>query len=680
MNLQNLIPKLLILIIIKAPWTNSEGFYGTCNPSFNCGSISGFHYPFRRHQDPAQCGYPGFELNCDQQNPPTINIMNITYRVLSLNPTAQTLKLVRGDMVNSACPQDLVNTTIDHELFDYTSSYTNISFLFGCPIPFDVVGMMGPLSCDGSNLAILVPGTLGPGMCNTSVTIPFPVGLLNENPFGSLTWLVPIFRDGFEVRWKVEPGPCTDCTLSGGQCVYDISRLGTTCACPEPPLLGDSCLKVNRTRVNSSPSSSSSSSSSSSLSPSTGSSNSNSLAIALPIVGAVIVGVGIGWGIFVCRQRRKRLAINGSSPTQTESKAILTKYSTKVPNSNDSKFTSSIPPYPSPRTSETSKEFGKSSYFGAQVFTYEELAVATDNFNDSRELGDGGFGAVYYGKLLDGREVAVKRLYENSFRRVEQYMNEVRILTGLDHENLVKLYGCTSKQSKDLLLVYEYVSNGTVGDHLHGKLAKSSTSLFSWPVRFSIAIQTADALAYLHQSGIIHRDVKTNNILLDKSFQVKVADFGLSRLFQNVTHVSTAPQGTPGYVDPEYYQCYHLTDKSDVYSFGVVLIELISSLQAVDTNRHRLDINLANMAMTKIQNHMLDELVDKSIGFERNGVVRRTTALVAELAFRCLQQQKDMRPTMKEVAETLRGIRNDDLNAQKPEVVDVVVDDGGHNT
>lgn len=292
---------------------------------------------------------------------------------------------------------------------------------------------------------------------------------------------------------------------------------------------------------------------------------------------------------------------------------------------------------------------------------------------------------MYSGKLLDGREVAVKRFYENNFKRVEQFLNEVEILTRLDHENLVKLYGCTSKRSKELILVYEYIPNGTVADHLHGKLANSSSSIFSWSVRLNIAIETAEALAYLHKSDIIHRDVKTNNILLDKSFRVKVADFGLSRLFPNdATHVSTAPQGTPGYVDPEYYQCYQLTDKSDVYSFGVVLIELISSLQAVDTNRHKLDINLANLAMTKIQNHMLDELVDKSIGFETNGMVRRMITLVAELAFRCLQQNKDMRPTMKEVVEILRGIQNDELNAQKAEVLDIVVDDGvlkkDHNT
>lgn len=253
-------------------------------------------------------------------------------------------------------------------------------------------------------------------------------------------------------------------------------------------------------------------------------------------------------------------------------------------------------------------------------------------------------------------------------------MNEVEILTKLRHVNLVTLFGCTSKRSRELLLVYEYVPNGTVADHLHGKRAASG--LLSWPVRLNIAIETAEALAYLHKFDVIHRDVKTNNILLDNDFHVKVADFGLSRLFPtDATHVSTAPQGTPGYVDPEYYQCYQLTEKSDVYSFGVVLIELISSLMAVDTNRHRHDINLANMAVNKIQNRTLHELVDSSLGFETNTTVRRMATLVAELAFRCLQQEKDMRPSMEEVLEALKGIKNEDMNSHKVEIVDILVDD-----
>ncbi|XP_074276887.1 LEAF RUST 10 DISEASE-RESISTANCE LOCUS RECEPTOR-LIKE PROTEIN KINASE-like 1.1 [Silene latifolia] len=308
-------------------------------------------------------------------------------------------------------------------------------------------------------------------------------------------------------------------------------------------------------------------------------------------------------------------------------------------------------------------ELGKHGvYFGVPLFSYKELEESTNSFDHTRELGGGGFGTVYYGKLKDGREVAVKRLNERSFKRVEQFMNEAQILTCLRHDNLVSLYGCTSCHSQELLLVYEYVSNGTVADHLYGQRANSGP--LSWDTRLKIAVETATALSYLHASDIIHRDVKTNNLLLDINFNVKVADFGLSRLFPNdVTHVSTAPQGTPGYLDPEYHNCYQLTNRSDVYSFGVVLIELISSLRAVDMDRHNNEINLSNYAMNRIQRCEFAELVDPQLGFESDFKVRRMTTSVAELAFQCLQHYKDFRPSMDEVLEVLKRIQNFDYEA-----------------
>ncbi|KAM0055828.1 putative protein kinase RLK-Pelle-WAK-LRK10L-1 family [Helianthus debilis subsp. tardiflorus] len=293
---------------------------------------------------------------------------------------------------------------------------------------------------------------------------------------------------------------------------------------------------------------------------------------------------------------------------------------------------------------------------GVSFFSYKELEDATQNFDPSHELGDGGFGAVYYGKLKDGREVAVKKLHEHNYNRVQQFRNEVEILTKLRHPNLVVLYGCTSRQSRELLLVYEYVPNGTVADHLHGEQA--DPYLLTWPIRMNIAIETASALVYLHTSEIIHRDVKTTNILLDHNYGVKVADFGLSRLIpSNVTHVSTAPQGTPGYLDPQYHQRYQLTDKSDVYSFGVVLIELISSMVAVDLNRSQDEIGLANLAINRIKRCEIDELIDPVLGSVTNPEIMNMITLVAELAFRCLQYDSDMRPTMNEVLDLLMDIQ-----------------------
>lgn len=237
-------------------------------------------------------------------------------------------------------------------------------------------------------------------------------------------------------------------------------------------------------------------------------------------------------------------------------------------------------------------------------------------------------------------------------------------MSRLLHQNLVILYGCTSRSSRDLMLVYEFIPNGTVADHLHG--SRASERDLTWPLRVNIAIETAEALAYLHAVEIIHRDVKTNNILLDNSFHVKVADFGLSRLCPpEVTHVSTVPQGTPGYVDPVYHQCYKLTEKSDVYSFGVVLVELISSKPAVDMSRTHSDINLANMALNRIQNHEVDQLVDPELGYEADDGTKKSIDLVMELAFQCLQLERDSRPSMKEVVVALNCIKNGDSPENK---------------
>ncbi|KAJ6371025.1 hypothetical protein OIU77_001518 [Salix suchowensis] len=389
-----------------------------------------------------------------------------------------------------------------------------------------------------------------------------------------------VLKEGFDVRY-IDPysADCTRCYKKhpGGYCGFDAQLGKPICICNDR------------------------------LCP--GKPRSLPLVIGLTTAGAVVIGLFIGCCVLFAVQRKKR---KFAAQVKSKGLPVATPPSSKGPASsiNLSQTSSFL------TSSKSSLEKG-STYFGVRVFSYNELEEATNSFDPSKELGDGGFGTVYHGVLKDGRAVAVKRLFENNMRRAEQFMNEIEILAHIRHKNLVILHGCTSRHSRELLLVYEYIPNGTVADHLHGR--QSTSGVLTWPVRLSIAIETASALAHLHASEVIHRDVKTNNILLDNDFRVKVADFGLSRLFPtDVTHVSTAPQGTPGYVDPEYYQCYQLTSKSDVYSFGVVLIELISSLQAVDTNRHRHDINLSNMAVNKIQNHALNELVDPLLGFDKN--------------------------------------------------------------
>lgn len=291
----------------------------------------------------------------------------------------------------------------------------------------------------------------------------------------------------------------------------------------------------------------------------------------------------------------------------------------------------------------------------ARLFSSREMKHCTNNFARDRVLGCGGFGEVYKGELDDGTVVAIKSAKIGNIKGIDQVLNEVRILSQVNHRSLVRLLGCCV-ESELPLMVYEYVPNGNLYEHLVGLKG----SILDWKTRLQIGFQSAEGLAYLHSAAyppIYHRDVKSSNILLDKSLNARVADFGLSRLAEpDLSHVSTCAQGTLGYLDPEYYRNYQLTDKSDVYSFGVVLLELVTSQKAIDFSRSQDDVNLAVMVQIKEEQERIDEVLDPKLvkGASKDAV--ESMRSVVKLALECLHENRLNRPSMKEVAETLQQI------------------------
>ncbi|KAL6538215.1 hypothetical protein OROGR_012203 [Orobanche gracilis] len=290
--------------------------------------------------------------------------------------------------------------------------------------------------------------------------------------------------------------------------------------------------------------------------------------------------------------------------------------------------------------------------FQANYFTYQQIKTATNSFSTENKIGEGGFGAIYKGTLSDGTVIAVKQLSSKSKQGYREFVNEIGMISVIQHPNLIKLYGCCI-EGKELLIIYEYMENNSLARALFGSEVNKLN--MAWPTRHNICVGVAKGLAHLHEESvvkIVHRDIKATNVLLDGNLMAKISDFGLAKLDEeDDTHISTRIAGTIGYMAPEYAMRGYLTDKADVYSFGVLLLEVISGRSNVIVSGEGL-IYLLDQAILLSETDNLMELVDPSLESNCN---KQEILSTINIALLCTIIDYAERPSMPIVVSMLTG-------------------------
>lgn len=301
-------------------------------------------------------------------------------------------------------------------------------------------------------------------------------------------------------------------------------------------------------------------------------------------------------------------------------------------------------------------------------FKYETLERATDFFNPSTKIGQGGAGSVFKGTLPDGQIVAVKRLVFNTRQWVDEFFNEVNLISKIQHKNLVKLLGC-SIEGPESLLVYEFVPNRSLDQFL---FEKNKVQILNWKQRFNIIVGTAEGLAYLHGGSklrIIHRDIKSSNVLLDEDLTPKIADFGLVRCFgSEKTHLSTGIAGTLGYMAPEYLVRGQLTEKADVYSYGVLVLEIVCGRRNCAFTQ---DSGSVLQTVWKLyKSDKLDEAVDPNL---KGNFPVKEVSNVLQIGLLCTQASAPLRPSMAEVVSMLTNEEREIPTPNQPPFLNAAV-------
>ncbi|CAA7037066.1 unnamed protein product [Microthlaspi erraticum] len=319
-----------------------------------------------------------------------------------------------------------------------------------------------------------------------------------------------------------------------------------------------------------------------------------------------------------------------------------------VANRSSSSLYEMATPSPSPLSGLQGSHLGWGHWF-----TLRDLEIATNGFSKENVIGEGGYGVVYRGELTNGTYVAVKKIMNHLGQAEKEFRIEVDAIGHVRHKNLVRLLGyCIEGTHR--ILVYEYMNNGNLEEWLHGAMIQHG--YLTWEARMKVLICTSKALAYLHEAiepKVVHRDIKSSNILIDDRFNAKVSDFGLAKLLgDGKSHVTTRVMGTFGYVAPEYANTGLLNEKSDVYSFGVLVLEAITGRDPVDYARPANEVNLVEWLKMMVGSKRLEEVIDPNIAIKP---ATRALKRVLLTALRCIDPDSEKRPKMSQVVRMLES-------------------------
>ncbi|XP_048422232.1 G-type lectin S-receptor-like serine/threonine-protein kinase At1g61500 isoform X1 [Pyrus x bretschneideri] len=594
-------------VLISIPLSSGFDSYTTCSKTFNCGGITKVGFPFWGDGRPDNCGYPELKLACSN-DVTTIEIMRVKYRLLKINQDEQTLKVVRDDYYDKICSPKFGDTKLDSNLFDYVSGSSDFTLLYDCASSSLAEGFKCPDNETYANVAAVPEVFPGTPICKSKV-----VRISDPTGFGIISILnVKVLeaavKEGFEVKYKVDSGKCDECVGSKGVCGYDWNLNETVCHCPNQTSEPRTCSAARTAAINNP--------AAVPLPPAKDKGKAIILVAILPVCFIGVLGaIVFGW----CQMKAKQ---KGHSKL----------------------------------TRDTLQEYigGKHDLSGLQIYDFDSILVATDNFSIANKLGQGGFGPVYRGKLAEGKEIAVKRLSSNSGQGVVEFRNEMLLISNLQHKNLVRIMGCCVKEDEKLL-IYEFMPNKSLDTFLFDLTRRA---VLDWGTRFNIIQGVANGLVYLHHDSylkVIHRDLKVSNILLDEKMNPKISDFGLARSVEGTQNLENTQRvaGTRGYMSPEYAMGGIFSQKSDVYSFGVLVLEIISSKKNTAFYIYDRQLGLLAYAWQLWKEGRELELVDEMLtadSYSASEVMK-----CVHIGLLCVQDNAMDRPSVPDVVFMLNG-------------------------